>query len=166
VRGDGATGSRYGDRAVRADAVPTAKPRRYGRTRRDRRVSGLRADPFFQEPPEDPDRDDLNSLWWDLVEKLQLVDRPPRRDEPDWAAKIHVAPVYFHNYVLEHLISAQLRNYLEAHVTRGPFYENEVAGRYLVESFFGPGARSRWEDLVLGATGERPNPDYFAKSLR
>ncbi len=43
------------------------------------------------------DRDDLNSLWWDLVERLQLVKRPAGRDEPDWAAKIHVAvaPVYY-----------------------------------------------------------------------
>lgn len=44
----------------------------------------------------DPDRDDLNSLWWDLVERLQLVNRPPGRHEQDWVAKIHVAvaPVY------------------------------------------------------------------------
>ena len=43
------------------------------------------------------DRDDLNSLWWNPVERLQLVKRPAGRDEPDWAAKIHVAvaPVYY-----------------------------------------------------------------------
>jgi len=31
-----------------------------------------------------------------------MIDRPPGRDEADWAAKIHVAlaPVYYHNYVL------------------------------------------------------------------
>jgi peptidyl-dipeptidase A len=116
---------------------------------------------------EDPDRADLNSLWWDLVERLQLVERPPGRDEPDWAAKIHVAiaPVYYHNYVLGHLISARLRNYLETHVTRGPFYENEVAGRYLVESFFGPGAREDWRDTVLRATGEPLSAGHFVRSL-
>jgi peptidyl-dipeptidase A len=122
---------------------------------------------FERELYADPESEDLNALWWDLVERLQVVKRPPGRDEPDWAAKIHVAvaPVYYHNYVLGNLISAQLRNYLETHVTHGPFYENEVAGRYLVEAFFGPGARETWQDTVLRATGESLDPGYFVNSL-
>jgi peptidyl-dipeptidase A len=117
---------------------------------------------------EDPDREDLNSLWWDLVERLQLVNRPPGRDEPDWAAKIHVAaaPVYYHNYVLGHLFAAQLRHHLEERVVGGPFFLSDAAGRYLQEAVFGPGARNDWRDTVLGATGERLNPDYFVRSLR
>jgi peptidyl-dipeptidase A len=123
---------------------------------------------FERELYADPEREDLNSLWWDLVERLQLLNRPLGRDEPDWAAKIHVAvaPVYYHNYVLGHLIAAQLRHHLEERVTGGPFFMSEVAGRYLLEAVFGPGARNKWEDLVLGATGERLNPDYFVKTLR
>jgi hypothetical protein len=99
----------------------------------------------------DPAGAELNTVWWDLVERLLFVDRPPGRDEPDWAAVIHVAvaPVYFHNYMLGELISVQLRNYLESHITQGPFYQNEVAGRYLLESFFGPGARENWRNTVL-----------------
>ncbi len=124
---------------------------------------------FERELYANPGREDLNSLWWDLVERLQLVNRPPGRDEPDWAAKIHVAvaPVYYHNYVLGNLISAQLRSYLETHVTRGePFFASEVAGHYLQEAVFGPGARNGWQDTVLGATGERLDPGYFVNSLR
>jgi len=124
---------------------------------------------FERELYADPDRDDLNTLWWDLVEQLQLVKRPPGRDEPDWAAKIHVAvaPVYYHNYVLGHLIAAQLRYRLEEQVTGGePFFMSEAAGRYLQEAIFGPGARNRWEDTVLGATGESLNPNYFVNSFR
>ena len=115
-----------------------------------------------------PDRVDLNALWWDLVGRIQLVNRPPDRDEPDWAAKIHVAlaPVYYHNYVLGHLTAAQLRNHLEEDIVGGPFYEHALAGRYLQEAFFGPGAHNNWEDTILGATGEKLNPDYFVKSLR
>jgi len=123
---------------------------------------------FEREFYADPDRDDLNDLWWDLVERLQLVNRPPERDEPDWAAKIHVAiaPVYYHNYVLGNLISAQLRNHLETRVTGGEqFFASEAAGRYLQEAIFGPGARNGWQDTVLGATGERLSPDHFVKSL-
>jgi peptidyl-dipeptidase A len=124
---------------------------------------------FERELYANPDRDDLNELWWSLVECLQLVKRPPGRDEPDWAAKIHVAiaPVYYHNYVIGNLISAQLRSHLETRVTGGqPFFASEVAGRYLLEAVFGPGARNGWVKTVIGATGERLNPEYFARSLR
>jgi peptidyl-dipeptidase A len=117
---------------------------------------------------EDPEREDLNSLWWDLVERIQLVNRAPGRNAPDWAAKIHVAivPVYYHNYVLGNLISAQLRDHLEARVTAGePYFASEAAVRYLQEAVFGPGARNGWQDTVIGATGERLNPDYFVRSL-
>ncbi|HET7478381.1 MAG TPA: M2 family metallopeptidase [Rubrobacteraceae bacterium] len=115
----------------------------------------------------DPGREDLNTVWWDLVERIQLVERPPDRDEPDWAAKIHVAtaPVYYHNYVLGHLTAAQLRHYLETYITHGPFFESEVAGRYLLEAVFGPGARDDWQTTVLRATGEKLNPRYFVESL-
>ncbi len=115
----------------------------------------------------DPDREDLNSLWWDLVERIQFVNRPPDRDEPDWAAKLHVAlaPVYYHNYVLGHLTAAQLRRYLEENVVVGPFYESEIAGRYLQEAVFGPGARDDWRTTVLRATGEELNPAYFVETL-
>jgi hypothetical protein len=60
--------------------------------------------------------------------------------------------------VLANLSSAQLRHHLEARVGGGePFSMSEVAGRYLQEALFGPGARNRWEDAVLEATGERLN---------
>jgi len=116
---------------------------------------------------EDPDREDLNSLWWDLIEELQLVNRPPGRDEPDWAAKIHVAvaPVYYHNYVLGHLTAAQLRRHVEEHVVGGPLYESELAGRYLQEAVFGPGARDDWKTTVLRATGEELSPAPFVETL-
>jgi peptidyl-dipeptidase A len=117
---------------------------------------------------EDPDRDDLNSLWWNLVERLQIVNRPLGRDAPDWAAKIHVAvaPVYYHNYVLGHLTAAQLRRHVDKNVVGGLFYGSEIAGRYLQEAVFGPGARDDWRTTVLRATGEELNPRYFVESLR
>lgn len=123
---------------------------------------------FERELYADPDREDLNGLWWDLVGRLQLLERPPGRDEPDWAAKIHIAvsPVYYHNYVLGYLIAAQLRDHLERYVTRGPFYESRSAGLYLLESLFGPGARENWRDTVERATGAPLGTGRFVGSLR
>ena len=45
---------------------------------------------------------DLNRLWWDLVEKYQGITRPENRNAPDFASKIHVvsAPCYYHNYMM------------------------------------------------------------------
>ena len=50
---------------------------------------------FERELYADPDAD-LDTLWWDLVERFQRVRRPVGRHAPDWAAKIHLAvvPVY------------------------------------------------------------------------
>ncbi|HLM67469.1 MAG TPA: M2 family metallopeptidase, partial [Longimicrobium sp.] len=65
---------------------------------------------FERELYRDPDRADLNALWWELVERLQMVRRPDGRDEPDWASKIHLsgAPVYYHNYLLGELMASQM----------------------------------------------------------
>ncbi|MEO5618111.1 MAG: M2 family metallopeptidase, partial [Candidatus Eisenbacteria bacterium] len=58
----------------------------------------------------DPDQD-LDTLWWDLVERFQMVRRPDGRHAPDWAAKIHfsLAPVYYQNYMLGEMMASQLQ---------------------------------------------------------
>ena len=57
----------------------------------------------------DPDAD-LDTLWWDLVERYQQVRRPDGRHAPDWASKIHLAaaPVYYQNYLYGELFASQL----------------------------------------------------------
>ena len=116
---------------------------------------------------ENPDRDGLNTLWWNIVESIQRIERPPDRDEPDWAAKIHIAlaPVYYHNYVLGHLTAAQLRNHLEKHIVGGPLYEYEMAGRYLREALFGPGTHDDWRNTVLRTTGDPLDPKHFVEMV-
>ena len=48
---------------------------------------------------------DLNKVWWDLVEKYQEIKRPEGRNQPDYASKIHIVtvPVYYQNYMLGEL---------------------------------------------------------------
>jgi peptidyl-dipeptidase A len=108
---------------------------------------------------------DLDTVWWDLVEKYQLLKRPEGRARPDWAAKLHIAlyPVYYHNYELGHLTAAQLLKALDREA--GGLVGRPQAGRWLIEKWFRPGAREDWAAHIRSATGEALNPDYFVQAL-
>lgn len=112
----------------------------------------------------DPERD-LDSLWWDLIERYQLLRRPEGRHAPDWAAKIHVAlvPVYYQNYELGHLVKDQLLDRIRTHA--GGLAGRKEAGRWLIERVFKPGGREDWTGHVARATGEPLNPKYFVKAV-
>ena len=99
----------------------------------------------------DPDGD-LDTLWWDLVERYQLLTRPEGRKAPDWASKIHIAsaPVYYHTYLYGHLVAAQLRAAL-ARATGG-LVGRSAAGAFLTEHVFSPG-----ESLALGSPDRAGN---------
>lgn len=119
---------------------------------------------FERELYRDPEREDLNTLWWDLVERLQCIRRPEGRNEPDWAAKIHLSlsPVYYHNYLLGELMASQV----SAHARRGVPDGRSIAGHpevgaFLRERIFAPGATLRWDQLLVHATGEELSPRYF-----
>ena len=110
-------------------------------------------------------KQDLNTLWWDMVEKYQLLHRPEDRDEPDWAAKIHLAlhPVYYQNYILGELSASQLKRHLAANF--GGLVDNPRAGRFLIERVFRPGAVREWDGALEYATGEKLNPRYFVEEF-
>ena len=115
-----------------------------------------------------PDQD-LNALWWQMVEKYQLVKKPEGRNEPDWAAKIHLPlyPCYYHNYLLGELLASQLHHYITHRVLKvesdkGVSYVGQAtAGAYLREEIFEPGATYRWNGMIEKATGEPLTPKYF-----
>jgi peptidyl-dipeptidase A len=116
---------------------------------------------------ENPDQD-LNALWWDLVEQYQLIKRPEGRDNPDWASKIHIAsyPCYYHNYLLGDLLAAQLNAYLEKNIfgEKEPcFTGHPELGEYLVEKVFKPGSRYYWNEMIGKATGEKLTARYYAE---
>ena len=113
---------------------------------------------------QDPDRD-LNTLWWDLVERYQMVPRPEGRDQPDWAAKIHLAlyPVYYQNYMLGELMASQLNR---AIVRRyGRLINTPAAGQFLIQELFRRGARAQWDTTLEQGTGERLSAKYFAEDF-
>ncbi len=118
---------------------------------------------------ENPDQD-LNKLWWDLVEKYQLLNRPEGRNNPDWASKIHIAtaPCYYHNYLLGDLLALQLNAYMEENIIghKDPCYTGHTeVGDYLKEKVFKPGCRYYWNDMIERATGEKLTAKYYARQF-
>ncbi len=108
----------------------------------------------------DPEAD-LDTIWWDLVERYQLLRRPEGRRNPDWAAKIHIAltPVYYQNYALGHLAAEQLRDSLRREA--GGLADRREAGLWLAEKVFRPGARESWSRHLRSATGRPLDPQRF-----
>jgi peptidyl-dipeptidase A len=119
-----------------------------------------------------PDQD-LNELWWRLVEKYQLVKKPPGRDEPDWAAKIHIPlyPCYYHNYLLGELLASQLHNHIVHNVLKLESDRNvsyigqRNVGDFLQKKVFEVGAAYHWNEMIKRATGEPLTPKYFVEEF-
>jgi peptidyl-dipeptidase A len=121
---------------------------------------------------DNPDQD-LNKLWWDLVEKYQMIKRPAERNEPDWASKIHIAsyPCYYHNYMLGELLASQLYYHITEKVLNSTDYKNQSfankpeVGKFLTEKVFKPGRIYFWNDMIEKATGEKLTAKYYAKQF-
>jgi peptidyl-dipeptidase A len=119
-----------------------------------------------------PDQD-LNKLWWQMVEKYQFIKPPEGRTEPDWAAKIHftIAPAYYHNYMLGELFASQLQNYLIQNILKRQsdenvsYFGNKEAGEFITKKIFEPSARYRWNEMIERATGEPLTPKYFVEQF-
>jgi peptidyl-dipeptidase A len=116
---------------------------------------------------ENPDQD-LNQLWWNMVEKYQMLAKPEGRNKPDWATKIHIAlyPCYYHNYLLGELLASQWYNYITTNVTGNKsFVGDKAVGNYLRKKVFLPGARYYWNDMIEKSTGEKLTAKYYAKQF-
>jgi peptidyl-dipeptidase A len=115
-----------------------------------------------------PDQD-LNRLWWRMVEKYQFVKCPQGRDKPDWAAKIHfsIAPCYYHNYMLGELLASQMHHYLVHQVLKLDSDENvsyvgqKKVGDFMSEKIYKVSAVYPWNQMIERATGEPLTPKYF-----
>lgn len=122
---------------------------------------------------ENPTRD-RNKLWWDLVEKYQLLKRPVGRNAPDYAAKIHivVAPVYYHNYMMGELFASQVHHAIAKDVYKGAdpgsviYIDNKDVGAFMRKRVFGPGKTLDWDALTKHATGETLNAKAFAADFK
>ena len=113
---------------------------------------------------------DLNNLWWETVEKYQLLKRPAGRSEPDYASKIHVvsAPAYYHNYMMGQLFACQVHSTIAREVLHSSdppsaiYTDNPQVGEFMKKRVFEPGALLSWNALTKHATGEELNAKAFA----
>lgn len=124
---------------------------------------------FEKEMYANPDQN-LNQLWWTLVEKYQMLKAPEGRNEPDYASKIHIAlyPCYYHNYQMGELLASQMHYYIVNNITKSNdvmnecYIGNKEIGNWLKEKIFAPGMTYEWNDFIERATGEKLNPKYYA----
>jgi len=116
---------------------------------------------------------DLDSLWWDLVERFQQVRRPEDRRLPDWASKVHfsTAPVYYHNYMLGEMMASQLQAHLRRVVlgggpdVDGRYVSSPEVGAYLVERLYRSGRTYDWRETLRRATGCELSAAAFVEEL-
>jgi peptidyl-dipeptidase A len=122
---------------------------------------------------ENPDQD-LNKLWWDLVEQYQMLKRPDGRSAPDYASKIHIvsAPVYYHNYMMGQLFASQVHHAIAREVFRGAdpqtlqYVGHPEVGAFMRKKVFEPARTLAWNPLTKFATGEELNAKAFAADFQ
>lgn len=114
----------------------------------------------------------LNELWWALVERFQMITPPEEIDRPHWATKTHIVtvPVYYHNYLLGEVLASQIDHFIRENVLPPGERSSSFAGcvdvgTYLTEKIFAPGAKLRWDEMIASATGEPLTPKYFAEQF-
>jgi len=112
---------------------------------------------LYRDPSQDLDR-----LWWDLVERFQGLTRPEGRSGPDWASKIHfsVAPVYYHNYMLGEMMASQLQRHIQRRVLGdgadvwARYVASPEVGKFLQTRLYRTGRLKDWRETLRFATGE------------
>ena len=122
---------------------------------------------------ENPDQD-LNKLWWDTVEKYQMLKRPagPQRSRLRQQDSHVVAPVYYHNYMMGELFASQLHAAIARDVYHGAdpdtvvYVGNKEVGRFMRTRVFEPGKTLSWNELTKHATGAELSPEAFARDFR
>lgn len=124
---------------------------------------------FESELYRDPDQN-LNQLWWSLVEKYQKVSMPKGRENcNDWASKYHIglAPVYYFSYLLGEMFASSIHRKI-VELNQKPNLNSSKAGEYLIKNLFSPGNKLSWDKLIEHAIGKPLSCDdwvhEFAKS--
>jgi len=103
---------------------------------------------FERELYRNPDQN-LNQLWWKMVERFQKIKCSGSSSKSDWAAKYHIglAPVYYFSYLLGELFASSLEEKIS-------LFPSKKTGD-LLSKMFKMGNRLSWNDLIEYETGEK-----------
>lgn len=114
---------------------------------------------FERELYRNPDQD-LNLLWWKIVERFQKIPCKGSRFKADWAAKYHIglAPAYYFSYLLGELFASFLEEKID-------IFASKKTGEFLVENVFKHGNSLSWNRLIKQATGEELNSRAWLKQF-
>ncbi len=123
---------------------------------------------FERELFRDPDQD-LNALWYSLMDRIMMISCPERTSNPDWAASRHVflSHAMIHNYLLADIIATQLLHKLENEFPGElSIYEYGLtghveAGTWLKENVLRYGNSLSWSQIIKDATGEELSCRYY-----
>lgn len=117
---------------------------------------------FERELYRNPDQD-LNKLWWQLVEKYQKITPPKNREgKNDWAAKYHIglAPVYYFSYLLGEMFASSMMECLVQQCGTKDL-ATDKSGKFFNEKLFKPGNSMSWFDLIKHVTGSPLTADAW-----
>ncbi len=104
---------------------------------------------------------DLNRLWWKLVERFQKIKSSGSSTQCDWATKYHIglAPVYYFSYLLGELFASALENEMELFCSKN-------TGESLQKKLFMPGNSLSWDALIAQVTGEKLTAKTWLSQFR
>lgn len=89
----------------------------------------------------------LNSLWWELVEEYQGIHRPDEWDAPYWASKQHLStlPATYYYYLLGEVAASQLQQSLDEQFGE---WHSKRSLQHLRKTLFQPGMSRPWRDVL------------------
>jgi peptidyl-dipeptidase A len=114
---------------------------------------------FERELYRDPHQN-LNALWWNIIEKFQKIKSSGSASQNDWAAKYHIglAPVYYFSYLLGELFASSLEEKLQ---TLPP----QEAGLFFKKKLFEPGNSIPWNALIAQSTGKQLSSEAWIRQF-
>jgi peptidyl-dipeptidase A len=136
-------------------SVPKAEIRRFvkaNKTSRLLRLRNLVALSTFEFQAYDHPDQDLNRLWSETRSKYLFVQE---NETPQWASQsiFTTHPIYFQNYIIADLITAQTIAHLKN--SHGTLLDNPEVSKFLIGSYYAPGASVDWQEKIEKATGSK-----------
>ncbi len=103
---------------------------------------------------------DLNTLWWQMVEKYQGIKWKGSKHGADFAAKYHIslAPAYYFSYLLGEFFASTLEQKFD-------LFTSEKTASFLNKNLFEPGNSLNYKELIKKITGEDLKEDAWVSQF-